>query len=158
PADIRRHFAVCPQLPQLYSGTLRTNLSFDGAMDDSAMVEILAELGADSILPVGMGLDFAVAEGGRNLSGGQRQIIALARTLLRQAAVTVLDEPTSDLDEATERRVINCIHQRCARRTLIVISHRQAVIALAPKVAVMTRGRLTRMATRGEAAPAQGAR
>jgi ATP-binding cassette subfamily C protein LapB len=158
PADLRRHLAVCPQLPQLYSGTLRTNLSFDGAIDDDAMLEILAALGADTILPVGMGLDFEVAEGGRNLSGCHRLIVALARTLLRDAPVTVLDEPTSGLDEITERRVITCIHQMCEGRTLIVISHRQAVIALAPRMAVMTRGRVVRLANRGDPPSIQAAR
>jgi ATP-binding cassette subfamily C protein LapB len=156
PADLRHHIAVCPQAPQLYSGSLRTNLSFDGAVDDEAMTELLKKLGADAVLPVGMGLDFELAEGGRNLSGGQRQLVALARTLLSEAAVLIFDEPSSGLDEAAERRVIACIHQMAQGRTLIVISHRQSVIALAGKVAVMDRGRVARLASRGEASGIQG--
>ncbi|MGE5505202.1 MAG: peptidase domain-containing ABC transporter [Actinomycetota bacterium] len=152
PADLRRHLAVCPQAPPLFAGTLRTNLSFDGQVGDEAMMRMLGALGREGILPVGMGLDFEVADGGRNLSGGQRQLIALARTLLRGAAVTILDEPTSGMDEATERRVIETIHQVLADRTLIVISHRAAVLNLAPRIAVLNRGRLLRIATPGELA------
>jgi len=158
PADLRRHLAICPQAPPLYAGTLRTNLSFDGLIDDDAMIQTLAALGGDAVLPVGMGLDFEVAEGGRNLSGGQRQLIALARTLLRWAPVTILDEPTAGLDEATEKRVIACIHQVCKSCTLVVISHRPAVLTLAPKIAVLNRGRLLRVASAGELALRPGGR
>jgi ATP-binding cassette subfamily C protein LapB len=158
PADLRRHLAICPQAAPLYAGTLRTNLSFDGLMGDEAMVAMLAALGGDAILPVGMGLDFEVAEGGRNLSGGQRQMVALARTLLRGAPVTILDEPTAGLDEATEKRVIALIDHVCKKRTLIVISHRPAVLTLAPKIAVLNRGRLLRVASAGELTQRPGVR
>jgi ATP-binding cassette subfamily C protein LapB len=150
PADLRRHLAICPQSPPLYAGTLRTNLSFDGQASDEAMMKMLSALGADAVLPMGMGLDFEVAEGGRNLSGGQRQLIALARTLLRAAPVTILDEPTSGLDEASEKRAIACIHHACAQRTLIIIAHQPSALMLVAKAAVIVRGRLQRIATPAE--------
>lgn len=158
PADLRRHIAVCPQSPPLYSGPLRANLSFDGRAGDEQMLQMLAALGGDAVMPVGMGLDFEVAEMGRNLSGGQRQLVALARTLLCPAAVLILDEPTAGLDEATEQAVIRCIDQATAGRTLIVISHRPAVVMLAPRVAVMNRGRVIRQAAREELLVRKGAR
>lgn len=145
PADLRRHVAVCPQNPPLYSGTLRSNLSLKGLVSDDDMVAMLNGLGAGGVMPVGMGLDFEVMEGGRNLSGGQRQLVALARALLQKAPVTILDEPTAALDDSTERRAIAGIHRAIANRTLVVISHRPAVAALAPRIAVMERGRIVRI-------------
>ncbi|CAA7625087.1 peptidase domain-containing ABC transporter [Magnetospirillum sp. SS-4] len=148
PADLRRHVAVCPQTPPLYSGTLRNNLSFDGQVSDDDMIQMMNALGAGGVMPMGMGLDFDVIEGGRNLSGGQRQLVALARTLLRAAPVTILDEPTAFLDEATEKRAIAGIHRAIANRTLVVISHRPAVMMLAPRVAQMERGKIVRIGQR----------
>ena len=148
PADLRRHVAVCPQNPPLYSGTLRANLSFKGLVSDEDMVAMLNALGAGGVMPVGMGLDFEVMEGGRNLSGGQRQLVALARTLLQAAPVTILDEPTAALDEATEKKAIAAIHRAVGTRTLVVISHRQAVTALALRTAVMERGRVSQVLQR----------
>jgi ATP-binding cassette subfamily C protein LapB len=148
PADLRRHVAVCPQTPPLYSGTLRDNLSLDGLVSDERMIAVMNVLGAGPVMPMGMGLDFQVAEGGRNLSGGQRQIVALARTLLRDAALTILDEPTAFLDEASEKRAIAGIHQMIGNRSLVVISHRPAVVALAGKVARLDKGRLAELSRR----------
>lgn len=158
PTDLRRHLAICPQNPVLYAGSLRANLDFNGELEDDTILAMLAALGGEQVLPVGMGLDFEVAEGGRNLSGGQRQLIAVARSLLRGAAITLLDEPSSGLDEVSEQRMIAGIDQTCVGRTLIVISHRPTVLTLAPRLAVMGRGRVLRLANTAELITAGGRR
>ena len=156
PSDLRRHVAVCPQTPPLYSGTLRNNLSFDGLASDDEMIGMMNILGAGGIMPMGMGLDFEVVEGGHNLSGGQRQIIALARTLLRKAPVTILDEPTAFLDEASEKRAIAGIHHAIANRTLVIISHRPAVVMLANRSVSLDKGKITAITQRPAPPPVGG--
>ena len=146
PGDLRRHVATCPQNPPLYSGTLRQNLSFDGAASDTVMLELLTALGAERIMPPGMGLDFEIVEGGRNLSGGQRQMVALARTLLHSGAnVLILDEPTAGLDDDTERLVLQHVRRLAEERTLILISHRLPALLLTRHTAILQRGRVTRV-------------
>jgi ATP-binding cassette subfamily C protein LapB len=81
-------------------------------------------------------------------------LVALARTLLQAAPVTILDEPSAGLDEATERRAIAGIHKAIAHRSLVVISHRPAVAAFSLRVASMERGKIARLSQR-EAPPPQ---
>lgn len=142
PADLRRHVTTCPQQPLLFSGTVRDNLALDRAIPDQRILDTLLVLGGDLILPPGLGPDFEIADGGRNLSGGQRQLLSVARACLRPAPVMVFDEPTNGLDDATERRVVAVLARLAQGRSLIVISHRPAVLALAHRTLVMSRGRL----------------
>lgn len=142
PADLRRHVTTCPQQPLLFSGTVRENLTLDRHAADERIIAMLAALGGDQVMPQGMGLDFEIADGGRNLSGGQRQLLSLTRACLRPAAVMIFDEPTNGLDDATERRVVGVLNHLGRGRTLIVISHRAAVLALAQRTFSMSRGRL----------------
>lgn len=142
PADLRRHVTTCPQQPMLFSSTVRDNLILDRPIPDERIIAVLNALGADQVMPPGMGLDFDIADGGRNLSGGQRQLLSVARACLRPAPVMVFDEPTNGLDDATERRVVGVLAHLGRERTLIVISHRAAVLSLASRTFAMNRGRL----------------
>lgn len=139
--DVRTVFGVVPQRVHLFNGTLRDNLLLaDGDADDERIVEacIRARLGPFlSSLPDG--LDTRVGEDGLTLSGGERQRVALARAFLKDAPVLILDEATANLDEDTETEVVASVRSFAEARTMIVISHRPAVLGLADRVVTLTK-------------------
>jgi len=150
PADLRRHVTTCPQVPMLFSGTVRDNLVLDKEITDEAILGVLADLGAEQVMPSGMGLDYELADAGRNLSAGQRQLLSLTRACLRPAPVMVFDEPTNGLDDVSERRIIGFLQKLTHRRTLIILTHRAAGLALAERTAILSRGRVARLAATAE--------
>ena len=150
PADLRRHLTTCPQVPLLFSGTVRDNLTLDREIADQTILALMAELGAEQVMPSGMGLDYELADAGRNLSAGQRQLLSLARACLRPAPVMIFDEPTNGLDDASERRIIGFLQKLTRQRTLIILTHRPNVLALAERTAILSRGRVVRLAGTSE--------
>ena len=135
--------AWLPQRPHLFSGTVADNIRL-GTTASAAAVRAAGEL-------VGVGefvrYDAEVGERGRGLSTGQRQRIALARLILRlrtsAAGVVLLDEPTTGLDLATESAVLDALRAECAGRTVLVATHRPAVIGAADRVVAVRDGRCT---------------
>lgn len=140
--DARSMFSVMPQSPHLFHATLRENLQIAApAGRDLADAEVedairAAQLGSllDG-LPEGMGS--VVGETGRELSAGEIRRVALARALLREAPIYVLDEPTENLDEPTAEAVLAAVSARLRGRTVIVITHRERDLALADQVVRM---------------------
>lgn len=135
----RNRFAYISQDPTIFTGTLRQNLlgSQDGqsGVVDKDLVEILADVGLSywfSQLPDG--LEAQLEENGSNLSAGQRQLIAIARCLLKRASVVLMDEATSAIDPETERQLSLAIEQALAGRTRIVIAHRFSTIKKCDKI------------------------
>ncbi|MBO3275457.1 ABC transporter ATP-binding protein [Pseudomonas schmalbachii] len=129
--ELRRRIAVVSQDIVLFRGSLADNLSYsapDASREEIARVAALARL--DSLIEsLPEGLDSPLGERGQQLSGGQKQRIAIARALLQDPLILVLDEATSQVDEATEREVIAAIDRLFAGRTRILISHRPSTLA-----------------------------
>src|SRR5690606_23898198 len=107
------------------------------------------------------GLDYPIQEGGLGLSGGQRQALLLARLLLRQPRVLLLDEPTASFDEVAEKRFIQRLGPWLQGRTLIVATHRQSILSLVDRIIVVDNGRILRDGSKqqilGRLAPAGAA-
>ncbi len=152
PMDLRRDVALLNQNASLFFGTLRDNLTMGmpHAGDDD-LLRALQLSGAMAVVrSLPEGLDYLVQEGGRGLSGGQRQQLLLARTLLREPGVLLLDEPTAWLDDASERQFIDNLAAWLSARTLVVATHRPAVLKCVDRVVVLDGGRVVRDGPKGE--------
>ena len=132
----RANFMYVPQGNTLLSGTIRENLLLaNPAADEERMKEVLRLAAAEFVLDLPEGLDTVCSEKGAGLSEGQAQRIAIARALLREGGVLILDESTSALDGPTEARLLQNISATYkGRKTLIIISHRESVLPLADAV------------------------
>jgi ATP-binding cassette subfamily B protein len=143
-ADLRREVALVEQSPFLFNATIAENIRY-GRMNasDEEIIEAARAASIDSfirLLP--RGYETEVGERGQMLSAGERQRIALARALLRNPAVILLDEPTASLDPATEQNIATELFSFMPRRTLIVISHRPALVRMADQLIVIQEGRV----------------
>ncbi|MEG8046250.1 ATP-binding cassette domain-containing protein [Sphingomonas aerolata] len=142
PADVRRDVGLLTQTSRLFHGTLRENLTLGAPMaSDREISEMLAMVGADGMVRrLRDGLGHVVQEGGRGLSGGQIQGLLLARLLLRQPSVALLDEPTAAMDEGTERHFIARLGAWSRTRTLIVATHRMRMLEIVDRIIVIDNG------------------
>jgi ATP-binding cassette subfamily C protein LapB len=144
PADYRAHVGFVAQEPRLFRGSLRENilLGRPHALAES-LPEVLRLTGLDKMAAAHpLGLDMPVGEGGNMLSGGQRQLVALARCLVTQPQVLLMDEPTSSMDAQTEQQFIHQLKGVVTDRTLVVVTHRPALLDLVDRIVVMDGGRV----------------
>ncbi|QLK61913.1 type I secretion system permease/ATPase [Enterobacteriaceae bacterium Kacie_13] len=144
PADIRRQLGYLSQDSRLFFGTLRQNLMLGYPhATDQEMLQALRISGALSMVQAdASSLDKIINEGGRGLSGGQRQMVMLSRMILRNPQVVLMDEPTASMDEALEEYVIRQLHTWLVGRTFIVVTHRPALLKLVDRIVVMDNGRV----------------
>jgi ABC-type multidrug transport system fused ATPase/permease subunit len=114
----------------------------DPAAGDARLREVLGQMGAGDLLAsLPQGLDTQLGVGGRQVSTGERQRIALARAALRDASLLLLDEPTSHLDDATEATVVEALGRALSGRSALIVTHRPAVMRLADRVVTLQGGR-----------------
>jgi ATP-binding cassette subfamily B protein len=142
--SLRGQLGMVPQEPFLFAGTLRDNIAFGSPGATAAEVEraALAVGLEDVIARLPDGLDSLVHERGQSLSSGERQLIALARTLLSRPRVLVLDEATSNLDLQSERRIESALEMVLEGRTAILIAHRLTTAMKADRIVVIDSGRI----------------
>jgi ATP-binding cassette subfamily B protein/subfamily B ATP-binding cassette protein MsbA len=134
--DLRRQFGYVPQRPLLFNGSVRANIAFGHPHPESAAIDRAARLsGAWSFIgDLPQGLDTEIGDHGIRLSGGQRQRIALARALFRDPPIYILDEATSMYDLDSEAAFVETCIEALENRTVILITHRPASLALAQRV------------------------
>ncbi|HOU89392.1 MAG TPA: ABC transporter ATP-binding protein [Polyangiaceae bacterium] len=147
-AALRRRFAVVPQDVYLFPGTVAENVALAAAPDRDRVRAALERTGSlDLFLRRAGGLDAPVGERGQNLSAGERQVVAFARALYRDAEILLLDEATASIDSDTEARLQRALAALLRDRTAIVIAHRPSTIRAAARLLVLYQGRLVEEGT-----------
>lgn len=141
---VRRHIAVVSQDTYLFHGTVRDNLRLGRVDADSAQIEAAARAAGvhDTVLRLPDGYDTVLGERGATLSGGERQRIAIARALLTDPRLLILDEATSSLDAETEREVLDALDRLSSGRTTLVVAHRLSSVRHADVIVLLDRGRV----------------
>ncbi len=142
--SLRRQIAILSQEPYIFAGTIKDNILFGNpkaSMEDVVRAAKAAKI-HDFVASLPRGYDTPIGERGVTLSGGQRQRLALARALVRDPRILILDDPTSNLDAETERRLVEDLKEVVRGRTTIVVTQRPSLIRLADRIVVMDGGRI----------------
>jgi ATP-binding cassette subfamily C protein LapB len=144
PADLRSNIAYVTQQADLFYGSVRENLTMGiPNAEDEAILRAARLAGVtDFVNRHPMGFDMPVGEGGNWLSGGQRQSVALARALLLDAPVLLLDEPTGAMDSGTEELIKRGLLEAMPGKTLVLVTHRASLLELVDRIVVMDNGRV----------------
>ena len=144
-ADLRRNIGVMLQESWLFSGTVRENLQLGfSEYSDEHIIAISKVSGLDDFISrVPNGYELVLKEKGAGLSGGQRQSINLARSLLHNPPILVLDEPTSSMDASAEKNVIKRLKEWSSEKTALIVTHRKPIFELCDRVIVFEDGKIT---------------
>jgi len=144
PAELRRHIGYVQQDVMLFYGTLRENITLGAPLADDADVLKAATIGGilDLVNNHPQGFDMVVGERGESLSGGQRQGVAIARAVINDPSILLLDEPTASMDHSSEEDIKARLREFMPGKTVILISHRTSLLDLVDRIVVMDAGRI----------------
>jgi len=147
PADLRRNIGYVPQEPQLFYGTLKDNIVLGAPYVEDHVILRVAQLTGVSefVNRHPLGFDMPVGERGEGLSGGQRQAIVLARALLLEPPIVLLDEPTNSMDNSTEEQLKARLQPYLENKTLLLVTHRMSLLSLVNNLIVIDGGQVVAM-------------
>ena len=160
PQDLRAAYRFVGQDAALFSGSIKDNLSVGaGVVHDEALLAALRNVGADQVLSKDAGgFDRAVGEAGTRLSGGQRSMLSLARSLVSPSTLLFLDEPTGAMDSETEKLFVERLSQSLTpEQTLLIATHRPALFSICNRIVVLDSGRIVADGPRDEIISSAGA-
>lgn len=150
-SDLRRSIAHVPQEPFLFSGTIRENIIFGADGGEERLIGATRQAALyDTVRSFSKGFQTPVGERGVVLSGGQKQRIMLARALMRDCPILLLDDPIGQVDSETANIIIETIRNLAGKRTILIASHRIPAIAFADRIIVMSEGRIIESGTHRE--------
>jgi ABC-type multidrug transport system fused ATPase/permease subunit len=154
--SLRRAIAVISQDPFLFSTTVRENIAFGAPEASDEGIEQAAQLAQahEFIAELPEGYDTVIGERGITLSGGQRQRIAIARAIVTNPRILILDDATASVDATTEAKIRVGLRQAMEGRTTLIIAHRLSTISLADEIVVLDHGRVAARGTQDELAEA----
>jgi ABC-type multidrug transport system fused ATPase/permease subunit len=149
---LRSALAYIPQEPTLFRGTLRENLTLRTDADQD-LIKLFDDLGLDGLLKRDGGLDQVVHERGANFSSGQKQLICLARAIIEDAPVIVMDEATSAIDPQTEKLLDHALTKILSNRTRVIVAHRLSTLAQCDLILWLDEGRVREFGLRQDVLP-----
>ena len=152
PAALSGAVGLVPQKPYLFSGTVATNLRYGNqlASDEELWRALEIAQARDFVERMPGGLDATIAQGGTNVSGGQRQRLAIARALVHQPQIYVFDDSFSALDYATDARLRSALATEVTGATVIIVAQRVSTIRQADQILVLDGGQIVARGTHGE--------
>ncbi len=144
PADTRKNIGIMLQESWLFSGTIRENIQMGfNEYDDEHLLAVCKIAGVDDFVGAHpKGYDLEIKERGVGLSGGQRQTINLARSLLHDPQILLLDEPTSSMDQGTEKKVVQSLQEVSEQKTMLIVTHRNPILSMVNRVFVLENGQI----------------
>ncbi|MBQ0533233.1 MULTISPECIES: heme ABC transporter ATP-binding protein/permease CydC [Providencia] len=146
--SLRNIMSVVPQRVHVFSDTLRNNLLLANEQaSDIELNEVLQQVGLGNLLENELKLNAWMGEGGRQLSGGEQRRLGIARALLHNTPLILMDEPTEGLDAHTEQQILALLKEKCADKTLIVITHRMQGLEEMDNICVMDNGKIIEQGT-----------